>query len=180
MTAAVGMMPEKKFGVVLLSNMDHSVLPELLRRYIFDLQLGVPVRDLSGETYALYKTQLRRVDSTEAAQLAQHPANAAPALPLTAYAGTYGDSLYGELVVSVNDGQLELQRGEWTAPLQYWNANNFRWAVRGSPAGVLTITFDVSTQNTVTGLRYGLPGDETLLPRKGGRGGRGGGRGGNP
>jgi len=182
MTAAVGMMPEKKFGVVVLSNMDHTPLPEILRRYIFDLQLGgaVPVRDLSAETYAQYKVQLRRVDSVEAAQRAQHPANAAPPLPLAAYAGTYGDSLYGDLIVSVNDGQLELQRGEWTAPLQYWNANNFRWAVRGSPAGVLTITFDVSTQNTVTGLHYGLPGDETLLPRKGARGGRGGGRGGNP
>jgi CubicO group peptidase (beta-lactamase class C family) len=181
MTAAVGMLPEKKFGVVVLSNMDHTPLPEILRRYIFDLQLGVPARDLSAETYAQYKAQLRRADSVEAAQLAQHPANAVPPLPLAAYAGTYGDSLYGELVVSVNDGQLELQRGEWRAPLQYWNASNFRWSVRGSPAGTLMITFDVSPQNTVTGLHYGLPGDETLLPRKGaGRGGRGGGRGGNP
>jgi hypothetical protein len=43
------------------------------------------------------------------------------------------------------------------------------------------IAFDVSPLNTVTGLHYGLPGDETLLPRKGGgRGGRGGGRGGPP
>jgi hypothetical protein len=29
---AVGMMPEK-IGVVVLSNMDHTVLPEILRRY---------------------------------------------------------------------------------------------------------------------------------------------------
>ena len=63
MTAAVGMLPEKKFGVVVLSNMHSAVLPEFLRRYIFDRQLGVPVRDLSAETYAQYKMQLRRADS---------------------------------------------------------------------------------------------------------------------
>ena len=44
---------------------------------------------------------------------------AEPGVPLTAFAGTYTDSLYGEAVVTVKDGQLELKRGEWSAPLQY-------------------------------------------------------------
>ena len=42
-----------------------------------------------------------------------------PPLPLTAYVGTYADSLYGEATVSIKDGQLELVRGDWHAPLEY-------------------------------------------------------------
>ena len=181
MTAAVGMMPEKKFGVVVLSNMGQAQLPEILRRYIFDRQLGAPMKDLSAETYAQYQTQRRRADSAEKANAKEHPANATPPLPLTAFAGTYADSLYGDVVVSVNDGQLEMKRADWRAPLQYWNATNFRWDVVGSPAGPMNIKFDVAPDNTVTGLYFGIGGDVTLLSKKGGgRGGRGGGRGGPP
>jgi len=181
MTAAVGMMPEKKFGVVVLSNMGQAQLPEILRRYMFDRQLGAPMKDLSAETYAQYQTQRHRADSAAAAQATQHPASALPPLPLTAYAGTYADSLYGDVVVSVNEGQLELQRSEWRAPLQYWNATNFRWDVVGSPAGPMIIKFEVAPDNSVTGLWFGIGGDVTLLSRKGGgRGGRGGSRAGPP
>ena len=51
MTTAVGMMPEKKFGVVVLSSMASAALPDLLRRYIFDREIGAPMKDLSDEAY---------------------------------------------------------------------------------------------------------------------------------
>lgn len=174
MTAAVGMMPEKHFGVAILSNMQSAQLPELLRQYIFDRALGAPMRDLSAEAYARYATQRKRADSVEKAQAVEHPANAMPPLPLTAYAGTYADSLYGEATVSVKDGHLELVRGEWHAPLEYWNATNFRWSA-SSVTGPMFIKFEVAPDNSVTGLWFGLAGDVSLLSRKGGgRGGRGG------
>ena len=178
MTAAVGMMPEKKLGVVVLSNMDHAALPELLRQYIFDRELGAPMRDWSGDTYKRYLTQRHRVDSVEKVQATEHPANATPPLPLSAYAGTYTDSLYGDATVEIKDGHLELTRGEWHAPLQYWNATNFRWSVPGSPAGPMFIKFEIAPDNSVTGMYFGLAGDISLMSRKnGGRGGPGGGGG---
>ena len=100
-------------------------------------------------------------------------------LPLTAFTGTFADSLYGDAVVSIKDGKLELVRGDWRGALQYWNATNFRWLIPpGSPTGPMTIKFEISPDNTVTGLYFGIGGDVTLLARKGPRGGRGGGRGG--
>lgn len=174
MTAAVGMMPEKHFGVVVLSNMQSAQLPELLRQYIFDRALGAPLRDLSGEAYARYAVQRKRADSVEKAQAVEHPANAMPPLPPKAYVGTYADSLYGEATVSLTDGHLELVRGEWHAPLEYWNATNFRWNA-SSVTGPMYIKFEVAPDNTVTGLYFGLAGDVALLSKKGGgRGGRGG------
>jgi CubicO group peptidase (beta-lactamase class C family) len=181
MTTAMGMMPEKKFGVVVLSNMGQAALPELLRQYIFDLELGAPKRDLSGTAYARSVTQRRRADSVAKVQEALHPAGAQPTLPLASYVGTFADSLYGPVNVAMKDGHLELTRGDWSGPLQYWNATNFRWIVPpASPTGPLNIKFEVSPDNVVTGLYFGLGNEATLLSRvgggRGGRGGRGGGR----
>jgi hypothetical protein len=175
MTAAVGMLPEKKVGVAVLSNMASAALPDLIERYIFDRALGLPVKDLSGEAYARYAVQRKRADSVETAQAAAHPLNAQPPMPLAAFAGTYGDSLYGDAVVTVQDGHLEMKHGAWSAPLQFWNVNNFRWLLpAGTPGGQMFIKFEISPDNTVSGLYFGPPGDATLLAKKGNRGGRGG------
>ena len=176
MTAAVGMLPEKKVGVVVLSNMQGAQLPELLEQYVFDRELGAPMKDWSGEAYTRSLTQRKRADSVQKAQLAGHVANAQSPVPLTAFAGTFADSLYGELTVSLKDGHLELARADVHAPLEYWNANAFRWMLPlTAPTGPQFIKFEISPDNTVTGMYFGLGTDVTLLGRKGGvRGGRGG------
>jgi CubicO group peptidase (beta-lactamase class C family) len=176
MTAAVGMLPEKKVGVVVLSNMQGAALPMLLEEYVFDRELGAPMKDWSGEAYERARNQRRRADSLQTAQLAGHVATAQPSVPLSAFAGTYADSLYGEMTVSLKEGHLELARGDLHAPLEYWNANNFKWLLPlSAPTGPPFIKFEITPENTVTGLYFGLGTDVNLLGRKGtGRAGRGG------
>jgi CubicO group peptidase (beta-lactamase class C family) len=176
MTAAVGMLPEKKFGVVVLSNMQGAQLPALLEQYIFDRALGAPLRDWSGEAYARYLQQRKRADSVQTVQLAGHVAGAQSAVPLSAFAGTFADSLYGEMTVSFKDGRLDLARGDIHGPLEYWNANNFRWILPlSAPTEPAFIKFEIGADNTVSGLYFGLGSDATLLGRKNaaGRGPRG-------
>jgi hypothetical protein len=174
MTAAVGMLPEKKVGVAVLSNIAGAALPGLLQRYIFDRALGLPVKDLSAEAYARTAVQRKRADSLEKVQEA-YRVNAQPPLPLPAFVGTYGDSLYGDAIVTLKDGHLEMKHGAWSAELQYWNVNNFRWLLpAGSPVGQLFVKFEINPDNTVSGLYFGMRGDATLLPKKVNRGGRGG------
>ena len=174
MTTAVGMLPEKKFGVVVLSNMDHTQLSDLLMHYVFDRHLGAPVRDYIAEALVKAKAQRRPIDTTTAPP---HVKAALP-LPLSAYVGTFADSLYGEATVSIKDGHLELSHGLQHGPLEYWNASNFRWSNNGSLAGssdpVAFIKFEVSSDNRVTGVYYGLAPDVALLGRKVAGGGRGG------
>jgi CubicO group peptidase (beta-lactamase class C family) len=165
MTTAVGMLPEKKFGVVVLSSMNGAQLPALLMHYIFDRQLGLPMRDLSTEAFARYAVQRKRADSVEAAQ--KRPAHAEPPVPLSTYVGSYADSLYGEATVSMNNGQLDLVRGTWHGPLEYWNAGQFRWTVLPSaPVPPLFIRFETSPDGKVTGMYFGIGNDATLLGRK--------------
>ena len=167
MTTAMGMLPDSKFGVVVLSNMYGASLPGILMRYIFDRQLGVPVRDLSAEALTRVATQRRRADSTERAQAALRVAGAQPPLPISAYAGSYADSLYGEAIVSETDGKLVMQRGDLSAPLEYWNANNFRWGRLNSAAVTsLFVKFDVAPDGKVTSLSFGLGPDTAYMARK--------------
>jgi CubicO group peptidase (beta-lactamase class C family) len=161
MTAAVGMLPEHKFGVVVLSNMAGSPVPGLLMNYLFDRELGAPARDISAEAFARYTVQRRRADSLEKVQLSQRAPGGKPPFALTTYAGTYGDSLYGDATVTVKDDHLVLTRGEWTGPLTYWNDNNFRWSELS-----MFVKFEVAPTGMITGMTFGLPGDVSTLARK--------------
>jgi len=161
MTAAVGMLPEHKFGVVVLSNMAGSQLPGILMRYIFERELGLPKRDLSADAYAKYTVQRRRADSVERVQLSQRAPGGKAPLALSAYAGTYSDSLYGDATVAVQADHLVLTRGDWSGPLTYWNDQNFRWSELS-----MFVKFDVAPSGTVSGMTFGLPGDVTTLARK--------------
>lgn len=178
MTTAVGMLPEEHFGVVVLSNMGAAQLPGLIMHWVFDRQIGAPMRDLSTEAYDRVIAQRKRA---EAAQVAQAGAAHGEApFPLSAFAGTYVDSLYGEATVTFENGKLALQRGDWRGPLTYLNGLTFTWDLTGiSPTGPMPIKFDAAPDGKVTGLYFGLAGDVDLLTRKtagreGGRGGRGG------
>jgi hypothetical protein len=174
MTTAVGILPEKKFGVVVLSSMASAQLPAIIMRYIIDHHLGVKIRDLSAEVYKQTQPQRDRADSVEKAQAAEHKAGAVSPLPLSAFEGTFADSMYGEAVVALKNGQLELTRGELRGPLVYWNANNFRWTP--GQVGGTYIKFEITPDNRVTGMYWASGADMDLLVRKdaGGRGGRGG------
>ncbi|MEP6620246.1 MAG: serine hydrolase [bacterium] len=167
MTAAVGMLPERRFGVVVLSNMDHTQLPAMLMRYLFDRHLGAPMRDHVAEASARVMAQ-RRPDTTAA------HVPSAPALALSAYVGTYADSLYGGATVTLRDGHLEYAHGLERGPLENWNANTFRWRSNGSiPAATQYVKFDVSPDNVVTGVYFGLAPDVGFLVRVTPRAGRG-------
>ena len=178
MTTALGMMPEKKFGVVVLSSMSSAALPDLLRRYIFDRELGAPMKDWSDEAYKQQLNQRKRADSLVVVQ-AGNQLKGPPPLALDKYAGAYVDSLYGEFTIAVKNNELEMTRAGLSAPLVYWSTNNFRWMLPPSEVtGPMFIKFEISPENTVGGLYFGLGGDNQLVPKKaapGGRGGRGGG-----
>ncbi|MEO8453049.1 MAG: serine hydrolase, partial [Gemmatimonadota bacterium] len=163
MTAAVGMLPQKRFGVVVLSNMDHTALPGMLMRYLFDRHLGAPERDYVGD--ALTRSAARRRPADTTAVVAHQPVP--PPLPLAAYVGTFTDSLYGEATVSIQNGNLELVHGLQHGRLEYWNANNFRWYSNGSIAALVKfVKFEVTPDGKVAGVYYGYGPDVSLLVRK--------------
>lgn len=126
-SALVAMLPEERFGIVLLTNMNGSPLPTALMQRIFDLQLKASPRDWSGEALTRRDAQRVRAVQAQARADSQRVPNTRPSLPLSAYAGTYSDSLYGELKVREEGGKLALSYGpNWNGVLEHWHFDTFR------------------------------------------------------
>jgi CubicO group peptidase (beta-lactamase class C family) len=167
MSSVVGLLPDQKFGVVILTNVSSGSVHPLLMRWVFDRQLNAPLRDLAGEARTRVLAQRARADSIAAAQPTARKAAGQLPLPASAYAGVYVDSLYGEATVAVDGARITLKRGEWSGPLEYWNGTNFRWTVPTNPVGQPQyVKFDVGPNDRVTGLYFGESGDAPLLRRK--------------
>ena len=98
--------------MVILTNMNGSNLPTALMLRLFDAHLKRRPKDWSAEIARPYAgaegprpRPRRRPPSARR--------DTKPSLPLASYAGTYADSLHGEVVVREQNGKLALR----SAPL---------------------------------------------------------------
>ena len=133
----VGLIPDRRVGVAIFTNLDHSELRHALMYTVFDRFIGpsTPAHDWSAEMRVLYR---RLADSSRAAQQVEESkriANTHPTLPLDRYAGTYADSLFGTATVGLNDGKLTLQAGHRERPARALAVRRLSGHVAGSLLG---------------------------------------------
>lgn len=144
MSAMVGLLPEERLGVVVLSNLEGQALRESLMYKIFDLYLGVPAKDWSAETLG----EKRRADSVDAIDQREIEAKRVrgthPSLALNRYAGTYADSLYGRSAVTIENGHLVFAMApKAVGDLEHWHYDTFRATWRDHRDGKSFVTFEL-------------------------------------
>ena len=129
MSAGLGMVPSQHLGVVVLSNMDQSWLPMALVWRVIDAYTARPQKDWST---AILNTVVAVDAADKAAADDQEKAyrpGASPH-PLADYAGTYSNDLYGDVVVSLDRGNLTLHMSKrFQGELRHWDYDTFqvRW-----------------------------------------------------
>jgi len=101
--ALIGLMPNEKLGVYVLQNLDHAEIRHGLMYSVFDLYNGGRGRDWSADLKPLFA---RRPGAGPTAAGAPR-STSAPSLALDRYAGTYVDSAYGEIRVTLDNGALQ-------------------------------------------------------------------------
>ncbi len=173
-TALVAMMPEERFGVVLLTNQNGSGLPGALMLRLFDLQLKAPLKDWAGDGFQ--RLQAARTRAREAQQRAakERVADTKPSLALSAYAGTYSDSLYGDVVVREDNGTLRLTFGPiWKADLEHYHYDSFRARFDTPVLPPVPVTFRIGGNGKVESVVLDMAGTAEFRrapePRAGGR-----------
>lgn len=119
----VALIPQAKVGIVVLSNLNDSQLPDSLAWKFFDLYFDKPKRDWSGEE--LEKS--RQTWAEQAAYVPEPPPNPEPSLPLDDYVGTYYNPVYDEVQVTRNMDQLLITFGplDGNLFLRHWDGNAF-------------------------------------------------------
>lgn len=166
MTALVAMLPEERFGVVILTNMNGSGLPTALMNRLFDMQLGAKPVDWSARLLARTEAARARArDAQRRAEAARVP-DTKPSLPLAKYVGVYADSLLGELVVRDSSGTLVIAFGpNWGGLLEHWHFDTFRTRFATPVLPAITVHFRLGPNATVDEVLVDLAGLATFRRR---------------
>lgn len=105
---SVTLYPEKKLGIVVLTNTDANSFYVALKREILDAYLGLPYRNYSQIFHADFKAQseenMRYIQQMRDS-IAQQPKTA---LALEKYAGQYENEAYGKLDMQKDGNSLKL------------------------------------------------------------------------
>jgi CubicO group peptidase (beta-lactamase class C family) len=153
-SAIIGLLPEQKVGVYVLANLDHAELRHALMYQVFDLYGDRATTDWSGNLLKLFAS--RR--SARAAASARGTAAGAPAsLALDRYVGTYVDSAFGTIAVTMDGGALHARWDKADfGPLDHVRYETFRSQPKKPEESGATLTFVPDGAGGVSGVRtYG-------------------------
>ena len=126
MRALVGMLPEERLGVVVLTNLNPSSVDEGIMFRVFDEYLGGEKRDWSADMLKEFNAAVRKGEEAARAAMGQPTPNTRPSLALSQYAGTYSDSAFGDVVVKDEGGKLTLTAGRLVSDLDHWHFDTFK------------------------------------------------------
>jgi CubicO group peptidase (beta-lactamase class C family) len=120
--AVIVLVPERKLGIAVLANMNLTILPEAIRAYVLEKQLG----PASPNTQEALLKQQQAVDK----MLDPDPAPANPESPsvaLASFAGTYKSDVYGNFVVRPAQDGLAIAAGPggYAGKLRHFNHDTF-------------------------------------------------------
>jgi len=149
----LAMLPDRKIGVAILTNMESGAAFNALAWTILDYYLDAPPHDW----IAAYATLEQRADAAtrarEASTTSTRHAESKPSLPLERYAGTYRDAWYGDIDLRVEQGHLVMQFGKTPSllgDLAHWQYDTFvvRWRDRELRADAF-VTFALEPDGSI-------------------------------
>ncbi len=153
--AYVGLVPEERLGIVVLSNGDlgYELLPQSLAMRITDLYLGAPVRDWSSELFGAMAADRQRQAEAEAKLVANRANGTRPTRSMEEFAGRYRSDLFGEAIVTAaRDGLhftiVDGAEGE----LRHWQHDVFRLYLNATNAGGYFATFETDPSGAIARL----------------------------
>jgi CubicO group peptidase (beta-lactamase class C family) len=143
------LIPEENAGFVVLSNSEYPDFLVMMNK-IRDVLVDAPARDYLSEAVETVKRNKAAEDETIRKQDAERAANTKPTLPLSSYAGTYSDRMYGDIAVAEENGKLVMRflpSPNFVADLEHWHYDTFQIKWRPSvaynfPRGFVTFTID--------------------------------------
>jgi CubicO group peptidase (beta-lactamase class C family) len=150
MSAIIGLMPDRRLGVYVLANLDHAELRHALMYQVFDLYAGRAGGDWSKDL----KTLFADLRARQAGAASARPSGPAPSLPLERYAGSYVDSTYGAVDVTLMNGALHAHFGKVDlGTLEPWQYESFRAMGPPPERDVTRMTFVTDGAGGIAALR---------------------------
>lgn len=130
MLSIVRMIPEKKFGIVVLTNTQQGgiYLAYSIANILSDAQLNVPPQKWIANLSKAYQNSQGKNDLETAKIWKTVDSNKNIKIKNEDYTGIYEDKWFGKAEISVKDGQLwfrSLRSPKLNGPMKYYQANTF-------------------------------------------------------
>ena len=135
MVSRVTMLPDQGIGVIVLTNAESGAAFNAVTLRALDAMLGLPDYDWTDAYAKARAKQEAKADESWQKHQAARDAKSKPSLPLSAYAQTYRDPWYGDVVISQQGGKLRIRFGKTAdllGTLSHWQHDTFlvRWDQR--------------------------------------------------
>jgi hypothetical protein len=141
----VDLLLSDQLGIVVLTNAQPLGVAEAVALSFIDLATyGKVQRDWLA--FLQPKFEALAQEGHSPIDYSRSPASRSPALPNTAYIGTYQNELYGDLDIGVQEGALVMRQGpkKFSYALTHYNHDTFYYATAGENAvGLSGVTFAV-------------------------------------
>ncbi len=149
----VTMVPDRKLGVVVLTNQEAGEAFEAITYHILDHYLGAPAFDWLGGYAAVKARGDSVVAAVDARTAAERDAASRPSLALDRYAGTYRDAWYGEIDIAREGDHLVMRFSrspDLVGDLEHWQYDTFvaRWRDRSLRADAF-VTFALNPDGSI-------------------------------
>ena len=164
MSALVALMPEEQTGLVVLTNLDQDDLTYGLMYRVFDAYLKRPAKDWSASMLKAHRELEAQAKQEMKNQEATRVSGTKPSLPLEKYAGTYSDTVAGDLTVRQENSGLVLQYGKLVADISHWQYDTFQASWRQRRLGKVLVTFVLGADGKVEEMRMDDLGKFTRKP----------------
>jgi CubicO group peptidase (beta-lactamase class C family) len=123
----IGLLPERGFGVAVLSNAEQSMLGPSILQTLIDEQIGVKPKDWSSLFRARQNELLEKERASLVALDAARVRDAPPTRPLREYAGTYAREGIAETIeVALLEEKIAFTLGRMEYEAVPWNYDVFR------------------------------------------------------
>lgn len=150
MRTHVGLIPEEDLGVVVITNLNNSWIPQVVLFHILDAFLGASYKDWNEAMYAVNLQDEREGEERRAKEEASRIPGTSPSLGLESYAGSYSDALYGDARVRLEGGTLVLEIGpSFVGELEHWHFDTFRARWRDTQQGRSWVEFRLGREGKV-------------------------------
>jgi CubicO group peptidase (beta-lactamase class C family) len=143
--AQVSFLPSEGIGVVVLTNLGGTPLPDIVARQASDRLMGLEPIDWNGR--ALERRAVGEKASAAAKKAAgeERKIGTKPAHTLDEYAGEYAHPAYGSVIVTANGGSLSARFHDMPMRLNHWHFETFRADLEEKSLAELKLFFQFFT-----------------------------------
>jgi len=123
----IALLPEENLGVVALTNVNESSVPQAIVWHVIDQYLGPQEKDWNQLYLAEAEKAQARTDSLWTVRESERLLGTTPTHALAEFAGVYEHEIYGQVTITLEEERLIITTGSYyTGDLEHWHLNTFR------------------------------------------------------